>query len=108
MSKNVLSKKELLKLHEKMVLIREFEEACGENYAKGFIRGFLHLYIGEEAIAVGAISQLEKEDFIVFGDSILTIYPDFDFNIFVTLRSSILFSISFRSWLLEFLALSSK
>ncbi|HJN58894.1 MAG TPA: thiamine pyrophosphate-dependent enzyme, partial [Dehalococcoidia bacterium] len=65
MSKNVLSKKELLKLHEKMVLIREFEETCGENYAKGFIRGFLHLYIGEEAIAVGAISQLEKEDFIV-------------------------------------------
>ncbi len=65
MSKNVLNKKELLKLHEKMVLIREFEEACGENYAKGFIRGFLHLYIGEEAIAVGAISQLEKEDFIV-------------------------------------------
>ena len=65
MSKNVLSKKELLKLHEKMVLIREFEEACGENYAKGFIRGFLHLYIGEEAIAVGAISQLKKEDFIV-------------------------------------------
>ena len=65
MSKDNLSKKELLKLQEKMILIREFEEACGENYAKGFIRGFLHLYIGEEAIAVGAISSLEKEDYVV-------------------------------------------
>ena len=49
----------------KMVLIRQFEEACGENYAKGYIRGFLHLYIGEEAIAVGSISQMRKEDYIV-------------------------------------------
>ncbi len=65
MNKDNLSKKELLKLQEKMILIREFEEACGENYAKGFIRGFLHLYIGEEAIAVGAISSLEKEDYVV-------------------------------------------
>ena len=40
-----------------MYLIREFEEACGEMYTRGLVRGFLHLYIGEEAIAVGAISS---------------------------------------------------
>jgi TPP-dependent pyruvate/acetoin dehydrogenase alpha subunit len=37
-----------------MVLIRRFEEKSAELYAEGKIGGFLHLYIGEEAIAVGA------------------------------------------------------
>ena len=48
-----------------MYLIRRFEESCGENYSKGFIRGFLHLYIGEEAIAAGSIAPLREDDFIV-------------------------------------------
>lgn len=48
-----------------MYLIRQFEEVCGEMYTRGLIRGFLHLYIGEEAIAVGAISQLQPHDYIV-------------------------------------------
>lgn len=48
-----------------MFLIRQFEEVCGEMYTRGLIRGFLHLYIGEEAIAVGAISQLQPHDYIV-------------------------------------------
>ena len=48
-----------------MFLIREFELACGENYGKGFIRGFLHLYIGQEATGVGAISALGDNDYIV-------------------------------------------
>jgi len=48
-----------------MYLIRLFEESCGENYSKGFIRGFLHLYIGQEAVAVGSIDSLEDKDFIV-------------------------------------------
>ena len=39
-----------------MSKIRHFEEACGRMYMQGKIKGFLHLYIGEEAIAVGAIS----------------------------------------------------
>ena len=65
MDKKILDKSVLLELYGKMVLIRQFEEACGENYAKGYIRGFLHLYIGEEAIAVGSISQMRKEDYIV-------------------------------------------
>ena len=37
-----MEKKEYLDLYKKMYLIRRFEESCGENYSKGFIRGFLH------------------------------------------------------------------
>jgi len=48
-----------------MVLIRRFEEASGRLYMQGKIRGFLHLYIGEEAIAVGAISALRDDDYII-------------------------------------------
>ena len=48
-----------------MMLIRRFEEKCGELYTKGKIRGFLHLYTGQEACAVGAIAALEERDKIV-------------------------------------------
>ena len=48
-----------------MLLIRRFEEKCAELYSLGKIRGFLHLYIGEEAVAAGAIPVLEPEDAIV-------------------------------------------
>ncbi len=48
-----------------MLLIRRFEEKCGELYTKGKIRGFLHLYTGQEACAVGAIATLEDRDKIV-------------------------------------------
>ena len=47
------SQEELLEMFRQMYLIRQFEVACGENYAKGNIRGFLHLYIGQEATGVG-------------------------------------------------------
>jgi len=50
-------------LHE-MMLIRRFEEKAGEMYTKGKIRGFLHLYTGQEACAVGAINALEPRDHI--------------------------------------------
>ena len=50
----VLPDQELLKLYEQMFLSREFEESCAEQYAKGHITGFLHLYSGQEAVAVGA------------------------------------------------------
>jgi pyruvate dehydrogenase E1 component alpha subunit len=58
-------KKEFLELYRQMYLIRQFEEACGEQYSKGNIRGFLHLYVGEEAIAVGVMSVLRPDDYIV-------------------------------------------
>lgn len=48
-----------------MLLIRRFEEKAAELYSTGKIRGFLHLYIGEEAIAVGAMEALEPEDNVV-------------------------------------------
>jgi len=48
-----------------MLLIRRFEEKCGEMYTKGKIRGFLHLYTGQEACAVGSISCLAPHDKIV-------------------------------------------
>ena len=48
-----------------MFLVRRFEEKCAELYRAGKIHGFVHLYIGEEAIAVGAIPQLAPDDAIV-------------------------------------------
>jgi pyruvate dehydrogenase E1 component alpha subunit len=48
-----------------MVRIRRFEERCAELYGLGKIRGFLHLYIGEEACAVGAVHALAPDDAIV-------------------------------------------
>ncbi len=54
-----------LELFRQMYLIRQFELACGENYSKGLIRGFLHLYIGQEATGVGALSTLRDDDYIV-------------------------------------------
>jgi pyruvate dehydrogenase E1 component alpha subunit len=48
-----------------MLRIRRFEEKCAELYAQEKIRGFLHLYIGEEAIAVGTMSALSEDDQIV-------------------------------------------
>jgi pyruvate dehydrogenase E1 component alpha subunit len=48
-----------------MLRIRRFEEKCAELYSAGKIRGFLHLYIGEEAVAVGVMQALTKDDAIV-------------------------------------------
>lgn len=48
-----------------MMLIRRFEEQCAERYSAGKIQGFLHLYIGEEAVAVGVIPVLTPDDSIV-------------------------------------------
>ncbi|MGQ0577958.1 MAG: pyruvate dehydrogenase (acetyl-transferring) E1 component subunit alpha [Betaproteobacteria bacterium] len=54
----------LARLHQ-MVRIRRFEEKCAELYSAGMIRGFLHLYIGEEAVAAGAMPVLREEDAVV-------------------------------------------
>lgn len=60
-----LSREHVLGLLRQMVLIRRFEEKCAELYSAGKIRGFLHLYIGEEANAVGVMRALSPEDAIV-------------------------------------------
>jgi pyruvate dehydrogenase E1 component alpha subunit len=54
-----------LSLLQGMVFIRRFEEKCAELYSSGKIWGFLHLYIGEEAVAVGAMQVIRPEDAIV-------------------------------------------
>ena len=55
----------LLDLYRQMSLCRRFEEAAGRAYQQGKIRGFLHLYVGQEAVAVGAISAAATTDYIV-------------------------------------------
>lgn len=65
-----LSRDQMLEMYRQMVLIRRFEEKSAELYTEGKIGGFLHLYIGEEAIAVGACQALGEEDHL------LTAYRD--------------------------------
>jgi pyruvate dehydrogenase E1 component alpha subunit len=60
-----LSREHLLDLLKQMVRIRRFEGKCAELYTQEKIRGFLHLYDGEEAVAVGIIPVLEKRDRVV-------------------------------------------
>ena len=52
-------------LHREMLRIRRFEERCIELYSAAKIRGFLHLYVGEEAVAVGVMQALTPEDAVV-------------------------------------------
>ncbi len=59
-----------LELYRQMVLIRRFEEEAARAYSQGKIGGFLHLYIGQEAVAVGAAAALRPEDYL------LTTYRD--------------------------------
>ena len=65
------SDEELLALYEQMLLIRRFEEKAGQLYGLGLIGGFCHLYIGQEAVAVGMLSALDGER-----DSVITGYRD--------------------------------
>jgi pyruvate dehydrogenase E1 component alpha subunit len=55
----------LVKLFQQMLLIRRFEEKCAESYSLGKIGGFCHLYIGQEAVGVGAISALRDDDYVI-------------------------------------------
>jgi pyruvate dehydrogenase E1 component alpha subunit len=59
-----LSKSLLIEMLEKMLEIRSFEEKIVDQYARGNVPGLAHLYIGEEAVAVGACSCLKKTDLI--------------------------------------------
>jgi pyruvate dehydrogenase E1 component alpha subunit len=63
-------KDELLKLYRDMLLIRRFEERAGQLYGMGLIGGFCHLYIGQEAVAVGVQSVKQP------GDQVITGYRD--------------------------------
>jgi pyruvate dehydrogenase E1 component alpha subunit len=65
------TKEEMLEFYRQMLLIRRFEEKAGQLYGLGLIGGFCHLYIGQEAVAVGLQSALE-----VGKDSVITGYRD--------------------------------
>jgi pyruvate dehydrogenase E1 component alpha subunit len=65
------SNDELLNFYEQMLLIRRFEERAGQLYGLGLIGGFCHLYIGQEAVAVGLQSALDGQK-----DSVITGYRD--------------------------------
>ncbi|MGE5278193.1 MAG: pyruvate dehydrogenase (acetyl-transferring) E1 component subunit alpha [Acidobacteriota bacterium] len=60
-----LDRARALRLLSEMLRIRRFEEKCAELYSATKIRGFLHLYVGEEAVAAGALACLEPEDAVV-------------------------------------------
>ena len=64
------SKETYLKWYKDMLLIRRFEEKCGQVYGQQKIKGFLHLYIGQEACAAGSVSALKE------GDKYITAYRD--------------------------------
>src|SRR5258706_13633064 len=55
----------LLKMLRQMLLIRRFEEKAAEAYALAKIGGFCHLYIGQEAVAVGALAALKDDDYVI-------------------------------------------
>ncbi|MBN8954345.1 MULTISPECIES: pyruvate dehydrogenase (acetyl-transferring) E1 component subunit alpha [unclassified Rhizobium] len=66
----VFSKAEELKAFRDMLLIRRFEERCGQMYGEGLIAGFCHLYIGQEAVVVGMQMTIGE------GDQVITAYRD--------------------------------
>lgn len=70
MSSIEINKDTYLKWYESMLLMRKFEEKTGQVYGQQKIRGFCHLYIGQEAVLAGAMSVLRHED------SMITAYRD--------------------------------
>ncbi|HET7320885.1 MAG TPA: pyruvate dehydrogenase (acetyl-transferring) E1 component subunit alpha [Longimicrobiaceae bacterium] len=60
-----LSDEKLREIMHSMLLARRFEEKAAEAYALGKIGGFCHLYIGQEAVAVGAIAALQPDDYVM-------------------------------------------
>ncbi len=70
MSKTKFTAKHYLKWYEDMLLMRKFEERAGQLYGMQKIKGFCHLYIGQEAIVAGAMTVLKPED------NMITAYRD--------------------------------
>lgn len=55
----------LINIYHQMLLVRRFEEKAAEIYSAGKIGGFCHLYIGQEAVAIGSISAIRKDDYVL-------------------------------------------
>lgn len=60
-----LDRETLINIYHQMILVRRFEEKSAEAYSTGKIGGFCHLYIGQEAVAIGAISAIRKDDYVL-------------------------------------------
>jgi pyruvate dehydrogenase E1 component alpha subunit len=60
-----LDRETLINIYHQMLLVRRFEEKSAEAYSAGKIGGFCHLYIGQEAVAIGAISAIRKDDYVL-------------------------------------------
>ncbi len=60
-----MDREDYLSLYRQMLLIRRFEEKSAEMYALAKIAGFLHLYIGQEGVAVGAIAAIRPDDYVI-------------------------------------------
>jgi len=60
-----MNKGELMEVYYRMKLARSFETRVAEQYVKGRIAGFCHLYSGEEAVAIGAMWHLKPEDYVI-------------------------------------------
>ena len=61
----MLTRQEKIDIYREMTTIRKFEEKAGEMYERGNIRGFLHLYIGQEAVASGFMWPLRSDDYVI-------------------------------------------
>jgi pyruvate dehydrogenase E1 component alpha subunit len=72
-----ISKNDANHIYKTMLMIRKFEEKCGQAYGMGLIAGFCHLYIGQEAVITGIKENLQD------GDSIITSYRDHAHNLVV-------------------------
>ena len=68
--KKKLNKENYITIYKKMLQIRRFEERAAQLYGLGHIGGFCHLYIGQEAVVVGVLMTIEKND------SVVTTYRD--------------------------------
>ena len=64
---NPLTAEDRLKLLEQMLLIRRFEEKAAQGFMLAKIKGFCHLYIGQEAVGVGTTSVIEPTDAVITG-----------------------------------------
>jgi pyruvate dehydrogenase E1 component alpha subunit len=61
----MIDKSTLLDIYTRMITIRRFEEKAGALFAQGQLAGFLHLYVGEEAVGAGVCAALDEDDYIV-------------------------------------------
>ena len=82
----IMEKQDYLELYRQMVLIRRLEETAAELYQKGEIGGFLHLYIGQEAVSTGIAAAREERD------NIITAYRDHGVAINVGIPTGIVFA----------------